>query len=367
MKRTINTLVLTLVLLLSMFTLMACSAGDDDLQAGEFHFSRALDENGFWRGINALHYVELCDYRAILVPADVHRVSKERIQSEINAIMSEFASDDIIMEGEVALGDRVNIDFVGTIDGVEFAGGSTGGGGMQVIIGVTPFIDGFLYQLIGHQPGDTVYVRVTFPEDYGVEGLDGQEALFVTTINYIVGERVIPELTDDFVATMLSIHYGVFTADELRELIESWHRNSAVFNYVREYLLENSVVKSTPDIILNHLKGMLIAQEERQAEAFGMSLDELLSLRGIENTDELIVNHLEELKENAVFHLIVQAIAEEEGIFIDDDELEYLFGQRFGDDLDFSMNEQIFGRPYMKFAVIYHTVVELLIEIAILA
>lgn len=82
-------------------------------------------------------------------------------------------------------GDTVNIDYVGSIDGVEFSGGSTDGAGADLTIGSGTYIDDFEEQLIGYHPGDTVEVTVTFPEDYGVDDLNGQEAVFEVTINGI--------------------------------------------------------------------------------------------------------------------------------------------------------------------------------------
>lgn len=82
-------------------------------------------------------------------------------------------------------GDTVNIDFVGTIDGVEFSGGNTNGAGTDLVIGSGSYIDDFEEQLIGTHPGDTVEVNVTFPEDYGKEELNGQDAVFEVVINGI--------------------------------------------------------------------------------------------------------------------------------------------------------------------------------------
>ena len=82
-------------------------------------------------------------------------------------------------------GDTVNIDYVGSIDGVEFQGGNTNGSGADLVIGSHTYIDDFEEQLIGHHPGDSVDVTVTFPEDYGKDELNGKEALFKVTINGI--------------------------------------------------------------------------------------------------------------------------------------------------------------------------------------
>ena len=86
---------------------------------------------------------------------------------------------------EVKDGDTVNIDYVGSIDGVEFAGGNTQGMGTQLVIGSHSYIDDFEEQLIGHKVGEEVDVLVTFPEDYGKDDLNGKEALFKVVINGI--------------------------------------------------------------------------------------------------------------------------------------------------------------------------------------
>ena len=86
---------------------------------------------------------------------------------------------------EVQNGDTVNIDYVGSIDGVEFAGGNTQGGGADLTIGSGTYIDDFEEQLIGAHPGDEVDVYATFPEDYGNEELNGKEALFKVKVNGI--------------------------------------------------------------------------------------------------------------------------------------------------------------------------------------
>lgn len=82
-------------------------------------------------------------------------------------------------------GDTVNIDYVGTVDGVEFEGGNTQGTGTDLTIGSGSYIDDFEDQLVGAHPGDTVTVEVTFPEDYGEETLNGKDAVFTVTINGI--------------------------------------------------------------------------------------------------------------------------------------------------------------------------------------
>lgn len=83
-------------------------------------------------------------------------------------------------------GDTVNIDYVGSVDGVEFEGGSTQGQGTDLVIGSGSYIDDFEEQLIGAHPRDEVDVYATFPDPYNNNpDLSGKEALFEVTINGI--------------------------------------------------------------------------------------------------------------------------------------------------------------------------------------
>ena len=118
----------------------------------------------------------------------------------------------------VADGDSVNIDYVGRVDGTEFEGGSTQGNGTVVTIGVTQYIDDFLDQLVGHKPGETFDVNVTFPEEYGVEELNGKDAVFSVTINYIQ-ETKQPDVTDEWVEKTLKDKYGWTTVAEMNKEI----------------------------------------------------------------------------------------------------------------------------------------------------
>ena len=64
-------------------------------------------------------------------------------------------------------------------------GGDTQGQGTDLTIGSGSYIDDFEDQLIGAHPGDKVEVKVTFPENYGNDELNGKEATFKVTVNGI--------------------------------------------------------------------------------------------------------------------------------------------------------------------------------------
>ena len=123
-------------------------------------------------------------------------VSEEAPSKVESSVTGENSASGSVIEAEettyqtdpslaVKNGDTVNIDYVGSIDGVEFSGGNTQGMGTDLVIGSGRYIDDFEEQLIGAHPGDNVTVTVTFPEDYGKEDLNGKEAVFEVIVNGI--------------------------------------------------------------------------------------------------------------------------------------------------------------------------------------
>lgn len=111
-----------------------------------------------------------------------------------------------------AMGDRVNIDFVGTQDGVAFDGGSAQGHSLQ--LGSNSMIPGFEDALVGMDAGYFKDCPLTFPADYHVESLKGANVNFRITLNSVLAEQL-PEINDAFFATFGITEGGIerFRAD----------------------------------------------------------------------------------------------------------------------------------------------------------
>ena len=109
----------------------------------------------------------------------------EETEATTTPEVTEAASYNTDSSLEVTDGNKVNIDYVGKIDGVAFDGGSTDGKGTDLVIGSGTYIDNFEEQLIGAHPGDKVEVTVVFPDDYQAADLAGKEAVFDVTVNGI--------------------------------------------------------------------------------------------------------------------------------------------------------------------------------------
>ena len=198
-------------------------------------------------------------------------------------------------------GDTVNIDYVGYCGGVAFDGGDTKGQGTDLTIGSNTYIDDFEQQLIGAKPGDTVDVYVTFPDDYGNDELNGKEAHFVVTINYIASAPVYPDL-----ATNPDILKECFDCDSMDEF-EALVKKEVGAEVALEIAFNNMTIKKYPQDRYNAVKAELEAYYESIALMYGVSVDELLAAYGID-MDEMIKEQLDQ----ELFYL---AIAQSEGMY----------------------------------------------------
>jgi len=340
-------------------------ASQDVPEMVEIDYSKYIDENGFWKDIHALDYVTLPEYKGVEVPAEETEPTEEEMDSNRQSLLSQWAYYDEVTDRAVEDGDTVNIDYVGSVDGVEFTGGNTNGAGTTVTIGVTSYIDDFLEQLIGHKPGETFDVNVTFPEDYNdstdADGntvvLAGKDAVFTTTINYIQGDELLyPEMDDAFVAENLQSTYGWTTAAEAEEGIATAIRNTKKYNYMLDYLDQNSKITEVPAEISEYMREAQLAAINNQAASYGISVDTLMMLSGYGSEADYLAMLDERLPEAAKFSLIRQAIAEQEGMTADEAELKELLGDNYDSYVE------TYGLNYIKQDVLIGKVDQLLLD-----
>lgn len=139
--------------------------------------------------------VKLGEYKDLAVEVEASKeVTDEEVDAKIERERQNLA--ELVVKEDVAVeGDTVVIDFVGSVDGVEFDGGK--GENFSLELGSGQFIPGFEDQLVGTKAGETKNVEVTFPEDYQAEDLAGKAATFVTTVHEVKSKEV-PALDDEW-------------------------------------------------------------------------------------------------------------------------------------------------------------------------
>ena len=291
------------------------SASDYDYQ--NFAYSDGLDENGYWSGIRALDYVTLPeDYASIpLKKADIEP-TEEDVQSQIDSLLSQNTTTQQITDRAAADGDTVNIDYVGTVDGVAFTGGTYSG--YSLTLGSGSFIDGFEDQIVGHKPGETFEVNVTFPDGYSdstdAEGnavvLSNKKAVFSVTLNYI-SEEILPELTDAWVEENFSSTDGVHTVEDLRAEYQKMLYQNNLNTAVMDYLLANSTFKDLPKEVTDYQVNQCLNYYYTMAQYYGYDLDSFLqAAAGYNSADDLLDAMSDSITEYAREALLYQAVAE---------------------------------------------------------
>jgi len=162
--------------------------------------------------IEVVPSIKLADFKTFALEKPVADVTDAETDAAIQRIADQNRAYDPKGEGAKAeSGDRVTIDFTGTINGAAFDGGS--GKDIHVVIGASQFIPGFEDQLIGLGAGESRTLKVTFPKNYASEKLAGQPAEFETTIKQI--EKPLPAETNDELAKTL----GLESLDKLKEAV----------------------------------------------------------------------------------------------------------------------------------------------------
>ena len=324
-------------------------------KAADFTYSAALDENGYFTGVRALDYVTLpADYKALSVSAADVQVTDDELQTNLDYILSQFAETEQDTESTIQNGDSVNIDYVGSVDGIEFTGGNTNGQGTTVTAGSTQYVDDFLTQIIGHKPGETFDVVVTFPDGYNdstdANGdpikLAGQEAVFSVTINYIA-KSVTPELTDEFISKNIDPKYGS-TVEEFKDTVRKDVADANLEKYVTNYLTQNSVyADELPEAVTEYSSMMVLNYYCGYASAKNQTLTQFIQ----ENLDAdsiqaLLDSNKEAIDNQAKRFLLYQALAEDQGLDCTDDDVKAYF-EDLGN-TDYSDYQNFYGTNYLR-------------------
>ncbi|MEM7739731.1 MAG: trigger factor [Pseudomonadota bacterium] len=125
---------------------------------------------------------------AIKLEKMVADIDESEVEEELQKLADQNKSYEDKDEGAAAEdGDRTIIDFVGTIDGEAFEGGS--GEDVNLDLGSGSFIPGFEEQIVGIKAGEERTIDVTFPNDYGAEHLAGKAAQFAVPPNQCRGQK----------------------------------------------------------------------------------------------------------------------------------------------------------------------------------
>ena len=266
--------------------------------------------------------VKLGAYKDLEVSVEVSKeVTDEDVDARIERERNNLA-ELVLKEGPAAEGDTVVIDFVGSVDGVEFDGGK--GDNFSLGLGSGQFIPGFEDQLVGHKAGETVDVVVTFPEDYQAADLAGKEAKFVTTIHE-VKEKEVPALDDELAK---DIDEEVETLDELKEkyrkeLAEGKEAayKDAVESAAIDLAVENAEIVNLPEEMVHEEVHRSVNEFLGNMQRQGISPDMYFQITGTTQED-LHKQHEADAEARTKTNLVIEAIAKAEGFEASAEEIE---------------------------------------------
>lgn len=266
--------------------------------------------------------VKLGDYKNLEVSVEESKEVTdaevdEKIERERNNLAELVLKEDAVVEG-----DTVVIDFVGSVDGVEFDGGK--GDNFSLELGSGQFIPGFEDQLVGKKAGETVKVNVTFPEDYQSADLAGKDATFVTTIHEVKAKEV-PELDDELAK---DIDEEVETLDELKakyrkelEATKETAYNDAVEAAAIDLAVANAEIVELPEEMIHDEVQRAMQEFMGNMQRQGISSEMYFQLTGTTEED-LRKQYEADADKRVKTNLVIEAVAKAEGFEATDEEIE---------------------------------------------
>ncbi len=230
-------------------------------------------------------YITIKKYKKLEIPKiEKTEVTDESVEYAINSYLSADKERVEVTGREAKNGDTVDIDYTGTVNGVEFGGGSAAG--VMVILGSGQMVGaegdykGFEEQIEGHEVGDNFDIQVQFPADYRDQDLAGSVANFNITLNGIY-ENKLPELTDEWVQENSEESKTVEEyRKEIRERMEESSEQqvtNAQQAAVLEALLEETEVNKLPEDEVEAEYKTTEDNYKRVADGYGMEFEEFLN------------------------------------------------------------------------------------------
>ena len=262
--------------------------------------------------------VKLGEYKGIKLPKIEYNVTDEDVDVRIKADLAQAART--VSAGRAAQnGDVVVIDYVGTVDGVEFDGGKAEK--YELKLGSNTFIPGFEDGLIGVSAGDERDVNVKFPDEYHAENLKGKDAVFHVTVHDVMYEEI-PELTDEWVKdrgryeTVEEYKQGV--RDMIAASYESRQRNERV-DAVMKAITDASQCE-IPERIIDAEVERMYAEFEHQMSHYGISPEDYLKYNN-STPEQFRAERREPAERNVKMRQVMKAIIAAENLEVSEEEV----------------------------------------------
>lgn len=265
--------------------------------------------------------VVLGEYKGLEIKAVSGEVTDEDIDAEIKKVAESNARMVNVEDRTAEMGDTLDIDFKGLLDGEPFDGGTAEG--HSLTLGSGQFIPGFEEQLVGAGTGDEVNVNVTFPEDYHAEELKGKAVVFEVKVNGIK-TRELPEINDEFASDVSEFEtLDEYKADLKAKLSEKKAADAkqAMENEVIEKAAANAEIDVPECMVERKIDSMLERYKNMVAQQIGIPFEQYIAMCGL-TIEGMRADMRENAEKNVKESLVLEAIAKAEDIKAADEQID---------------------------------------------
>ncbi len=265
--------------------------------------------------------VKLGDYKGLEIKLESDEVTDEDIDAEVKKAAESNARMVNVEDRTAEMGDTLDIDFKGLLDGEPFEGGTAEG--HSLTLGSGQFIPGFEEQLVGAGNGDEVNVNVTFPEDYHAEELKGKAVVFEVKVNGIK-TRELPEINDEFASDISEFEtLDEYKADLKAKLSEKKAADAkqAMENEVIEKATANAEIEIPECMVERKMDSMLERYKSMVAQQIGIPFEQYISMCGL-TIEGMRADMKPTAEKNVKESLVLEAIAKAEDIKATDEQID---------------------------------------------
>ena len=305
-------------------------------------------------------YIKIKNWKGLEVErVDPTPVTDEDVNMSIEMDLEIIAQIVDITDRAAAKGDQVVIDYIGKLNGAAFEGGTAKD--QTIVLGEAGFIDGFEDGIVGHKPGETFDLPLTFPTDYQLSAdLAGKEVVFTITLDKIQ-EVIVPELNDESVA---KISETAKTVDEYKAEVkadlEKSNQESAeaqmMSNAFTAFMEQCEVIKYPKKRLNQAIEDVTQIYTAQVEMYYGTTLEELKEAYGVTEEDLFGASFEDIAKERLLSELAVELIEKVEKFDFSDEAYEkfleeqaMLYGYEDGDAVE-DTYEEMYGEDSFKMA-----------------
>ena len=217
-------------------------------------------------------------------------------------------------------GDRLLLDYSGSVDGEKFDGGTAED--QTLVLGSGAFIPGFEEQLVGTKAGEQKDITVTFPAEYHAENLAGKEAVFACNVK-AVQVKELPEIDDDLIADISEFDtVADWKADKKAKMLEDKQKAAAVAreNAAIDGACANATV-DIPAVMIDRQVDYMVRDLEYRLSGSGLDMNTYCQYLGT-TVDEMKKNFRPDAEHRVKMQLVIEAIVKAENLSASDEDMQ---------------------------------------------